>query len=36
MHFLKTQFFQKAQLQKAEPNSPYIQYVVSIWNSLFS
>ena len=24
MHFLKNQFFQKAQLQKAEPNSPNI------------
>ena len=24
MHFLKTQLFQKAQLQKAEPNSPFI------------
>ena len=24
MHFLKTQLFQKAQLQKVEPNSPSI------------
>ena len=25
MHFLKTQLFQKAQLQKVEPNSPLVE-----------
>ena len=29
MHFLKTQLFQKAQLQKAEPNSPILMNVLT-------
>ena len=34
MHFLKTQLFQKAQLQKAEPNSPLLSDVLEIMDHL--